>query len=188
MYNNLNDLEAATIKWSADRGILKNGKIQTQILKLVSEIGEMTDNIAKGNDIKDDIGDCLVLLTNIAHLNSTNLTECWNIAYNDIKDRKGFLNSNGAFIKNTDSNYDELIKAHNSDNRTIKSIFIKETGLNEMLLKIVLVENLSDVYIRLELKPFVDFTNIGNLSTIFKDKSIENLKDYLSDLGEIIND
>ena len=35
-------------------------------------------------------------------MNNTNLTNCWNVAYADIKDRKGYLNENGTFIKDGD--------------------------------------------------------------------------------------
>jgi len=103
MITYLNDLETLTIKWSEDRGIIENSTAQIQGLKLVSEIGELADNLAKGRDVKDDIGDCLVVLTNIAKIKGTNLTECWNHAYNDIKDRKGYLNSDGCFIKEGDT-------------------------------------------------------------------------------------
>jgi len=105
---NLIELEQKITKWSADRGILTNGKVETQALKLVSEVGELSDHIAKGLDVKDDIGDCFVVLVNLARLANTTLEECANIAYNDIKDRKGFLNKNGTFIKEQDKNYDIL--------------------------------------------------------------------------------
>ena len=49
-------------------------------------------------DIKDDIGDCLVILINIAARNKTNLQECLEVAYNDIKDRKGRM-IDGIFVK-----------------------------------------------------------------------------------------
>jgi len=102
------ELRDLTLSWSHDRGILTNGKLTTQGLKLASEVGELCDNITKGFNIEDDIGDCLVVLTNIAALYSTTLERCWEVAYNDIKDRKGFLNSNGNFIKSTDPKYEQL--------------------------------------------------------------------------------
>ena len=106
---NLIELEKAIMQWSKDRKILANSTVPIQTLKLVSEIGELADNIAKGNDVRDDIGDCLVLLTNIAGMLGSSLEECGNIAYNDIKDRKGFLNTNGTFIKESDKNYKQLL-------------------------------------------------------------------------------
>jgi uncharacterized protein YabN with tetrapyrrole methylase and pyrophosphatase domain len=104
----LDELYKKTLDWSYDRGILTNGNSMTQTLKLMSEMGELCDNIAKGKDVKDDIGDCLVVLANIASLSNTNLVECWTHAYNDIKDRKGFLNADGIFIKESDPAYKQL--------------------------------------------------------------------------------
>jgi DNA repair ATPase RecN len=98
----LEKLEELTIKWSEDRGIIKNSNSLTQFAKLISEAGELADNIAKGRNIEDDIGDCLIVLCKIAKMNNTNLTNCWNAAYADIKDRKGYLNENGTFIKDGD--------------------------------------------------------------------------------------
>lgn len=106
---NLHTLRDLTLEWSEARGILKNGKVQTQALKLVSEVGELCDNVGKGRDIKDDIGDCLVVLTNLASLSGLTLEQCWAHAYNDIKDRKGYLNEHGTFIKEGD--IDTPIKA-----------------------------------------------------------------------------
>ena len=97
----LEKLNSKSLDWSYDRGILQNGKPNTQVLKLVSEVGEMCDHMAKGEDIKDDIGDCIVVLSNLSHMIGSSLEECWSIAYENIKDRKGFLNEQGNFIKDT---------------------------------------------------------------------------------------
>lgn len=105
---NLNELQTKIEKWAEDRGILANSKASIQCLKLMSEVGELADNIAKGKDCRDDIGDCFVVLVNIAKLVGSDITECAEIAYNDIKDRKGFLNEAGTFIKSTDANYEKL--------------------------------------------------------------------------------
>jgi hypothetical protein len=94
--------EELTIQWSEDRGIIQNSTDVSQTLKLMSEAGELCDNINKGRDVKDDIGDCLVCLTNIAAIRGLTLAECWDVAYDDIKDRKGHMNSNGVFIKEGD--------------------------------------------------------------------------------------
>lgn len=98
-------IEDRVLQWADARGILKNGRPETQMLKLVSEMGELADNLAKGKDIKDDIGDCLVVLTIIANMKKTNLAECYTVAYNDIKNRKGYLNENGVFIKELPLSY-----------------------------------------------------------------------------------
>lgn len=106
--HSLTNIEGKIVEWSYDRGILTNGNSITQCLKLMSELGELADNLAKGNDTRDDIGDCFVVLTNIARLEGYTLTQCANHAYKDIKDRKGFLNANGNFIKSTDPRYNQL--------------------------------------------------------------------------------
>ena len=115
MYD-LNTIEEKIVQWSYDRGILQNGKAVTQCLKLMSELGELADNLAKGKNCEDDIGDCFVVLTNIARLEGTTLTKCANIAYEDIKDRKGFLNANGNFIKSTDADYKQLFMEFEASN------------------------------------------------------------------------
>jgi NTP pyrophosphatase (non-canonical NTP hydrolase) len=89
--------------WSEARLILKNGKRETQYLKLMEEMGELASSIAKGRDVRDDIGDCLVVLNNLAVMSGTTLEECLGIAYYQIKDRKGFLNGNGVFVKDEEA-------------------------------------------------------------------------------------
>ena len=116
MSYDLNTVEEKIVQWSHDRGILQNGKAITQCLKLMSELGELADNLAKGKNCEDDIGDCFVVLTNIARLEGTSLVKCANIAYEDIKDRKGFLNANGNFIKSTDTAYEQLLMEFEATN------------------------------------------------------------------------
>ena len=89
--------------WAMKRGILNNSTPLAQFAKLVSEMGELGDNIAKQRDVTDDIGDCLVVLNNLAIMNDTTLEECLKVAYDDIKDRKGHMNSHGVFIKEGDA-------------------------------------------------------------------------------------
>jgi len=89
--------------WSMQRGIINNSTPLAQFAKLVSEIGELGDNIAKVRDVTDDIGDCLVVLNTLAIMNDTTLEECLKVAYNDIKDRKGHMNTHGVFIKEGDA-------------------------------------------------------------------------------------
>ena len=98
----MKELQYNILQWAHARGILTNSSPQIQGLKLVSEIGELCDNLAKGRDVRDDIGDSIVVLTIIANMKGTTLEECMEVAYNDIKDRKGYLNSDGIFIKETD--------------------------------------------------------------------------------------
>lgn len=95
--------------WGDDRNILKGGTPKDQFVKLISEIGELADHIAKNNKekIKDDIGDCMVVLTMIAYQNGLSMNECLEQAYNDIKDRKGILYQ-GVFVKESDPLYAEV--------------------------------------------------------------------------------
>ena len=89
--------------WSMQRGIINNSTPLAQFAKLVSDVAELGDNVAKERDVTDDIGDCLVVLNNLAIMNDTTLEECLKVAYNDIKDRKGHMNTHGVFIKEGDA-------------------------------------------------------------------------------------
>ena len=87
-------------KWANDRGLYDGGDPKTQALKLVEEVGETCRAILKQDEpeIIDGIGDCVVVLTNLAELNGTTIEECIAKAYNEIKDRKGKMD-NGTFKK-----------------------------------------------------------------------------------------
>ena len=87
-------------QWASKRGLYKQGDPKTQALKLVEEVGETCRAILKGNqgDIEDGIGDAVVVLTNLAHLCDTDIEHCIELAYNEIKDRKGKMD-NGTFKK-----------------------------------------------------------------------------------------
>jgi NTP pyrophosphatase (non-canonical NTP hydrolase) len=71
------------------------------LLKAFSEMGELADAITKRNRdaIIDGLGDVLVCLINVAALEDLDLTQCLKHAYDEIKDRKGYLNSSGVFVK-----------------------------------------------------------------------------------------
>ena len=90
--------------WHHDRNLIDGANDKDQICKLIQEVGELSDNVCKGRDIRDDIGDCIVILVNIAERNGLTLAECIETAYNDIKDRKGRL-VDGVFIKEADYEY-----------------------------------------------------------------------------------
>ena len=96
-----NIAELDVIRWAEARGIVANSDSKTQLLKAVSEMGELADAIIKRDRpaIVDGIGDVLVCLIVVGALEDINLTHCLESAYNEIKDRKGYLNKNGAFIK-----------------------------------------------------------------------------------------
>jgi len=86
--------------WAKDRGLYDGGDPKTQALKLVEEVGETCRAILKedAKEMVDGIGDCVVVLTNLAELIGTPIEECVDKAYNEIKDRKGKMD-NGTFKK-----------------------------------------------------------------------------------------
>ena len=101
---NLADYEHAIIAWSAERGILTHSTPLAQLAKLVSEMGELADNIGKGRyeAAQDDIGDCFVVLCNIAALIGTDMQHCAQTAWLEVKDRRGRMVEGGVFIKEGD--------------------------------------------------------------------------------------
>ena len=89
-------------RWHHDRNLIEGATSKDQVLKLIQEVGELSDSVCKQQDVKDDIGDCLVILINIAEREGTTLEECLAVAYEDIKDRKGKM-IDGIFVKEGDS-------------------------------------------------------------------------------------
>ena len=86
--------------WANDRGLYDAGDPKTQALKLVEEIGETCRAILKedAKEMVDGIGDCVVVLTNLAELIGTPIEDCIDKAYDEIKNRTGKM-SNGTFKK-----------------------------------------------------------------------------------------
>lgn len=97
----LDELESLVIEWAKARHIIPNATPHGQLLKAVSEMGELADAVAKGQRLEamDAIGDVTVCLINLAALSGTSLRECLELAYNQIKDRRGILLPNGVFVK-----------------------------------------------------------------------------------------
>lgn len=96
-----NMVELDVIRWSEARGIIPNSTSQAQLLKAFSEMGELSDAVTKRdrNGIIDGLGDTLVCLINLAALEDLDLTRCLEHAYNEIKNRKGYMNAEGVYIK-----------------------------------------------------------------------------------------
>ena len=94
-------LESDIIRWAEARRILPNSTPTAQLLKAVSEMGELADATTKGNreDAMDAVGDVLVCLINYCALQDFNLVDCLELAYDQIKHRKGTLLANGVFVK-----------------------------------------------------------------------------------------
>lgn len=86
--------------WAASKGILEKGDAKTQTIKLAEEFGELGSAILKQNkpEVKDAIGDMVVVLTSIAYFNGFTIEECINSAYEVIAARSGNM-INGNFVK-----------------------------------------------------------------------------------------
>ena len=87
-------------EWAKERGLYDKGDTKTQTLKLLEEAGEICRAVLKNNhdDVIDGIGDCVVVLTNLAELQGVSIEECIAQAYSEIKNRTGKM-SNGTFKK-----------------------------------------------------------------------------------------
>jgi NTP pyrophosphatase (non-canonical NTP hydrolase) len=95
------DIEIKIIQWSEARKIIPNSTPATQLLKAVSEMGELADATIKNDrdSILDAVGDVMVCLVNYCALQDINLVSCMQVAYDQIKNRKGILLPNGVFVK-----------------------------------------------------------------------------------------
>ena len=95
----ITDVMVSRIKtWHRDRNLIDGSTDKDQFCKLIQECGELSDNMCKGKDMKDDIGDIMVVLINIMERNNYQLTDCLETAWDDIKDRKGRM-VDGIFVK-----------------------------------------------------------------------------------------
>jgi len=87
-------------EWARDRGLYDHGDPKTQSLKLVEEVGEICRATLKEDhdEVIDGIGDCVVVLTNLAQLHGVSIEECIASAYGVISKRTGKM-VNGTFKK-----------------------------------------------------------------------------------------
>ena len=95
------ELELKVIRWSEARGIIPNSTPAAQFKKLQEEINELYEAMSNDDmvEVVDAIGDSMVCLINICALYDLNLTDCLEAAYNQIKDRRGYMNAEGIFVK-----------------------------------------------------------------------------------------
>jgi len=110
-------LENEVIIWARNRGIPQNSNPVAQARKTLEEAGELVEAAAKldayrelsgeddvfrggiTSDLRDAYGDVLVTLIVGAETAGIDLMECLEQALNEIKDRKGYLRSDGVFVK-----------------------------------------------------------------------------------------
>ena len=107
-----------------------------QHTKLVEEVKELETNILLSQPVVDDIGDCLVVLINIAERNGLSLLDCLSHAYEDIKDRKGKM-IDGVFVKErvlSDSEGEYLKGFRVGSGETLEELTSYDKGLRAGLL------------------------------------------------------
>ena len=107
----------SVIAWAEERGIIANSTPYAQAQKTVEEASETRDAardlIAIDShstepvldEYFDGVGDTIVTLiigleiVNRRHGKRLNLVDCLQKAYDEIKDRRGYLNESGIFVK-----------------------------------------------------------------------------------------
>ena len=94
-------IEMLIIQWSESRKIIPNSNPKSQLLKAVSEMGELADATIKKDKeaVIDAVGDVMVCLINYCALQDIHLVDCMEVAYDQIKNRRGTLLPNGIFQK-----------------------------------------------------------------------------------------
>ena len=87
-------------QWAEEKGILEQSTVKKQFEKLIEEVEETRTAIKNDNieELKDGIGDCVVVLTNLAALAGMTIEDCINSAYEVISKRTGKM-INGKFVK-----------------------------------------------------------------------------------------
>jgi NTP pyrophosphatase (non-canonical NTP hydrolase) len=86
--------------WANERGIYDKGDSHTQYVKLMEEAGELAQALLNKDayEVKDAIGDMVVVLTNLAALEGMQIENCIDSAYGEIANRTGVMH-NGTFVK-----------------------------------------------------------------------------------------
>ena len=99
--------------WAKARQIIPNSNPMAQAMKGMEEATEWFQaataiSVLSKDDpkyqywldkFKDGVGDVLVTIVNSAALANVDVIECFNIAYNEIKNRTGKMNEKGIFVK-----------------------------------------------------------------------------------------
>ena len=95
------NVEIKVIQWGEARGIVQNSTAYAQAIKTQEELNELFEAISKQDvaAMKDAYGDILVTLIMGCACADLDLVECLNGAYDEIKNRKGYLNKEGIFVK-----------------------------------------------------------------------------------------
>ncbi len=93
--------ELQVMKWAQDRGIYENGTALGQASKTVEEACELLVAVANNDrkEIADAIGDVMVTLVNVGVLADFDIRQCFYDAFKVIENRKGHMNKDGVFVK-----------------------------------------------------------------------------------------
>jgi NTP pyrophosphatase (non-canonical NTP hydrolase) len=93
--------EMLVVQWGEARQIVQNSTPYAQAVKTREEVTELFTAIAKGDraEMADAYGDILVTLVMGCACADLDLVECFKGAYEEIKDRKGYLSPEGIFVK-----------------------------------------------------------------------------------------
>ncbi|MDO4778480.1 MAG: MazG-like family protein [Tissierellia bacterium] len=89
-------------QWAIDRN-LHTQDSKKQALKLMEEVGELAQGLAKGRQeqVVDSIGDIYVVLVILVMQEGLTIEDCIEAAYIEIKDRKGKI-IDGVYVKEED--------------------------------------------------------------------------------------
>jgi len=92
---NFDDVEYRAVTWAADKGIFRESTVFKQYEKLVEEVKELSESLDKFaedaaslEDIKYELGDCIVCLNNISVFLQTTIPACFDMAVSKIEKRK----------------------------------------------------------------------------------------------------
>jgi hypothetical protein len=94
------NVQESVINWAKERNLIKLGNAPKQLIKLSEEVGELGSAFLKNefNEIKDAIGDIMIVLTILCEQLSIDMNQCYEDAYNVIKNRTG-QTINGTFVR-----------------------------------------------------------------------------------------
>jgi len=94
------ELEKKIIKVANGWGLYEATTVEDQLEKLQEEISELEEAIEIGNmgEVKLELGDCLVVMINIAAKMGISLEQCGFLAYEKIRTRTGKM-IGGKFVR-----------------------------------------------------------------------------------------
>ena len=136
LYEEQTTLELITLigkvkEWSIDKK-LDVADPHKQFIKLIEEVGELASGLSKSNHelIVDSIGDSMVVLIILCQQLGLTLEHCLEVAYNEIKDRKGKI-INGVFVKNGDIKWKNMTELSKKQIERIKERLKKPYNIKQ---------------------------------------------------------